>query len=229
MNQCANAGAASLERCKRAAQSPAALPPHPLSLPLASLISIFLSNSPFLSPFPTPTATYLSYSPSLLCSHSTSLWHVYSFLSVFYLIIPPLSCYLICSFHSLLMSFCVPLLYCTCWCHHFYFPPPPLLQFFPCSLPNSLSTLVLKKGERKKKKKSRSHREMKTEKRKKYEERGTSKRGETKSSLLSLWWEKMSEGAIIKLEFFNTVKNGALTAHRQCKGQALTTHGEPPN
>lgn len=228
MNQCANAGAASLERCKRAAQSPAALPPHPLSLPLASLISIFLSNSPFLSPFPTPTATYLSYSPSLLCSHSTSLWHVY-FLSVFYLIIPPLSCYLICSFHSLLMSFCVPLLYCTCWCHHFYFPPPPLLQFFPCSLPNSLSTLVLKKGERKKKKKSRSHREMKTEKRKKYEERGTSKRGETKSSLLSLWWEKMSEGAIIKLEFFNTVKNGALTAHRQCKGQAPTTHGEPPN
>lgn len=81
----------------------------------------------------------------------------------------------------------------------------------------------------KEEKKSRSHREMKIEKRKKYEERGTSKRGETKSSLLSLWWEKMSEGAIIKLEFFNTVKNGALTAHRQCKGQAPTTHGEPPN
>lgn len=39
----------------------------------------------------------------------------------------------------------------------------------------------------------------------------------------------MSEGAIIKLEFFNTVKNGALTANRQCKGQAPTTHGEPPN
>lgn len=61
------------------------------------------------------------------------------------------------------------------------------------------------------------------------EERETSKGGETKSSLLSPWWEKMSEGAIIKLEFFNTVKNGALTAHRQCKGQAPTTHGEPPN
>lgn len=44
------------------------------------------------------------------------------------------------------------------------------------------------------------------------EERETSKREETKSSLLSLRWEKMSEGAIIKLEFFNTVKNGALTA-----------------
>lgn len=53
------------------------------------------------------------------------------------------------------------------------------------------------------------------------------KRGE--SSLLSSWWENMSEGAIIKLEFFNTVKNGVLTALCQCTGQAQTMHGEPPN
>lgn len=39
----------------------------------------------------------------------------------------------------------------------------------------------------------------------------------------------MSEGAIIKLEFFNTVKNGALTANRQRGGRLATTHGEPPN
>lgn len=105
---------------------------------------------------------------------------------------------------------------------------PRSYSSFPV-LSQTLYPLLFWKRVKGRKKKSRSHREMKTEKRQKYEERGTSKRGETKSSLLSLWWEKMSEGAIIKLEFFNTVKNGALTAHRQCKGQAPTTHGEPPN
>lgn len=48
MNQCTNAGAASLERCKRAAQSPAALPPiHSLSLLL--LWSPFSSATPLFS------------------------------------------------------------------------------------------------------------------------------------------------------------------------------------
>lgn len=84
-----------------------------------------------LSPFASLTATYLSYSPSPLRSHSTSLWHIYSFLSLFYSIILPLSCYLICSFHSLFISFCDPLLNCTHRCHHFYFLPPCSYSSFP--------------------------------------------------------------------------------------------------
>lgn len=228
MNQCANAGAASLERCKRAAQSPAALPPiHSLSL--------LLLWSPFSSA--TPLFSLLFPLQLLLISHIHHHCYVH---------IPLLSDAFILFSQSLTWSSlpCPAILFvhfilCSC---HFLFPYcialvgaiistfhlPRSYSSFPV-LSQTLYPLLFWKRVKGRKKKSRSHREMKTEKRKKYEERGTSKRGETKSSLLSLWWEKMSEGAIIKLEFFNTVKNGALTAHRQCKGQAPTTHGEPPN
>lgn len=134
----------------------------------------------------------------------------------------------------LFISFSAHVILCSLIVLHLLVPSfllstSPALTVLSLFSPKLFIHSCFEKGWKEEKKKSRSHREMKTEKRKKYEERGTSKRGETKSSLLSLWWEKMSEGAIIKLEFFNTVKNGALTAHRQCKGQAPTTHGEPPN
>lgn len=105
MNQGANARAASLERCKRMAQSPSPPPSLSLSLPWSPSFSS-------VTPFPSRAATYLWYSLSPLCSHSTSVWHIYSFLSLFYSIILPLSCFLICSFHSLFISFSVLLLYC---------------------------------------------------------------------------------------------------------------------
>lgn len=110
MNQCVNAGAASLERCKRMAQSP--VPPSTTTPPLlASLISfVSLSDSLYslihsLSLSYCRRISHIHY--HLLCSHSTSLWHVYSFLSYFlYSIIPPSSCYVICSFHCLFTSSC---------------------------------------------------------------------------------------------------------------------------
>lgn len=175
MNQCANARAASLERCKRMAQSP--LPPlHSLSPSCCLDLLHFPPWLPFFSHslvFPPLTATYLSYSPSPLCSHSTSLWHIYSFLSLFYSIILPLSCYLICSFHSLFISFCDPphcIALVGAIISIFCLPAPTVLSL---SSPQLFILLLLfsKRGkEREKKvcgKKRESLREMKIEERKK--------------------------------------------------------------
>lgn len=151
MNQCTNARAASLERCKRMLAPPL----HSLTLSFFLPWSpSFSSVSPFflsLSPFPSLTATYLSYSLSPLRSHSTSLWQIYSFLSLFYSITHPLSCCLICSFHSLLISFCDPLLYWARRCHRFYFLPPCSYSSFPAlSLTLYPLLLFLKSGKERK-------------------------------------------------------------------------------
>lgn len=150
MNQCTNTRAASLERCKRM--------PAPLlrTLSPSSFLDLlhFPEWLPFfsLSPFPSLTATYLSYSLSPLCSHPTSLWQMYSFLPLLYSIILPLSCYLICSFYSLFISFCDPRLYWGRCCHHFYFLPPCSYSSFPGLSPNSLSSLIVFKEWKRKKK-----------------------------------------------------------------------------
>ena len=204
----------------------------------------FPQRLPFLlSLFPSPsqTATYLSYSPSPLCSYPTSpLTHLFPSLTL--RLDHPSPCPAILFVHFILCSFrfCDPLLCRTRRCHHFYFSTSPLRQFFPLSSLPPIWLFILsycfqregEKGKERRKERAKERWRQRKEKKKSEstrEERETSKGGETKSSLLSPWWEKMSEGAIIKLEFFNTVKNGALTAHRQCKGQAPTTHGEPPN
>lgn len=152
MNQCTNARAASLERCKRMlaplfTPTPSLSLSFSLPLPLPPLISFtFFCVSPFFPvtlSFPSLTASYLLYSPSLLCSHPTSRRQIYSFLSLFYLIIHSLSCYLICSFHSLFISFCDPPLYWARWSHHFYFLPPCFYSSFPCALLHSLSSFIV--------------------------------------------------------------------------------------
>lgn len=218
MNQCANARAVSPERCKRTAQSP----------------PLFLS-------FPSPGSFDLPFSLFLLSNYYLSLIFTNTVMFTFHfsltnsfsqLIIP--SCSLL---SYLFISFSA--VYCTHRCHHFYFPPLCFHGTFPCALPDSLSTLtVSKENERKKKVHTHTHAKKRKERKtalqsdKNGETRGEGRRVKEerlKAHYFPFWGEKMSEGAIIKLEFFNTVKNGALTAHRQCKGQAPTTHGEPPN
>lgn len=150
MNQCTNARAASLERCKRM------LAPPLHSLSPSSFLDLlhFPQCLPFFSHslhFPLLTATYLSYSLTLLRSHSTFLWQIYSFLSLFYSITHPLSCCLICSFQSLFISFCDPLLYWARRCHHFYFLPPCSYSSFPAlSLTLYPLLLFLKSGKERK-------------------------------------------------------------------------------
>lgn len=203
-------------------------PPTFSSFFLLVLWSLFSSVTPFFlslffNPHPPPpphlTATYLSYSLTQLCSASTSLWQMYSFSSLFYPVILPWSVYLV-PFHSLFILFSV-LPYCKALVAAIISTFCISALSFHVLFLNSLSTLAIFKGRQKVYRNGESHKALNMEKRGKKRSRGqTSKRGETKSSLLSFWWEKMSEGEIIKLEFFNTVKNGALTAHRQCKGQA---------
>ena len=181
MNQRANARAASLERCKRMAQSPSH-PPSPLplflSLPLTSLISfIFLSDSLFCS------HSFLLPLKLLLTSHihhhryvhiPLLPWHIYSLLSLFDSIIPPpvlLSCLFI-SFFAHFVSvipFCVALAGAIIS----IFLPPRSDSSFPWALSppsDSLSSLIVFK-ERGKKEKKEEKKELKRD-----EDRGRKKK-----------------------------------------------------
>lgn len=127
------------------------LPPPTLSLPfLFDLIPlIFLIDSLVfflpLSPFLSLSATCLSYLPSLLCPHPTSLWQICSRLSFFYSIILPLSCHLICSFHS------PPLLHWARRGCRFYFPPFCSCSSFPELFRTLYSFIIFKEWKRGKK------------------------------------------------------------------------------
>lgn len=236
MNQCANARAASLERCKRMLASPLSLP---------GFLLVLHSPPPF--PF---SLSNCCLSLTHTIAAATSPWQICSFPLTLFLggsVIHPLSCHLICSFQFFVRFILRPPpapFACTGarWCHHFYFLPPCSRSSPQLSI---LSPIVFKgSGKRQKKmcpegrrgEKRSEKGEMKIEGLKREvgarirERRGRRVTEERlKAHYFPLWWEKMSEGAIIKLEFFNTVKNGALTAKRQCAGRAPTTHGEPPN
>lgn len=220
--------------------------PSPASFLFFTLLHLFL--------FPSPTAAYLSHTLSPPpCSHSTSPWQICSFpLTLFFGLhhpSPVLPSYLfisiLCSFHPETHPppHTAPFARTGArWCHHFYFLPPCSSSSPQLSI---LFPIVFKESVKRQKKcvqkggggKKRSEEgEMKIEGLKREvgarirERRGRRVTEERlKAHYFPLWWEKMSEGAIIKLEFFNTVKNGALTAKRQCAGRAPTTHGEPPN
>jgi len=105
MNQCANARAVSLERCKRTAQSPSPHHPHPFFLFFPSLISTNSFFSLFL-----PSYYYLS----LIFTITAVFTFHFSLTQLFFsLTLSPNhpSCYLTCSFHSLFIPFSV-LLHC---------------------------------------------------------------------------------------------------------------------
>lgn len=163
MNQCTNARAASLERCKRMAQSP--LPPPPsLSLPLDLLHfpHWLLSFFPLTLSFSLSNC-YLSliFTITVMCTFHFSLTHL--FFSLTLLLDHPSPVLL----SYLFILFFVPLLYCTRWCHHFYFLPPCSYSSFPDL---TLYPLLLFSERGKKRKvygKRKSWREMKIEERKK--------------------------------------------------------------
>lgn len=167
MNQCANARAASLERCKRMAQSPlppsstllrspsfppsfSSLFPFPLSFLLSNcfLYHIFTITAVFLFHF---FLTHLFFSLTLLLDHPSTVMLYFLFIS-FYV-------------H---FSLCSPIVSCLS-VPSFLLSPSLLLQFFPCGLPNTLSTLIVfKEGEKKRRKwieKRKSYRKMKIEER----------------------------------------------------------------
>lgn len=172
MNQCANARAASLERCKRMAQSP--LPPPLPSLSLSLLLPWFPSFSS-VTPFFSLT---LSFSPSncylpLIFTITAMFTFHFSLTHLFFSLTPLLDHPSPVLLSYLFISFCDPLLYCTRWCHHFYFLPPCAYSSFP-ELSLTLYPLLLfsKKGKRKRGKekkkcleKRKSKREMKIEER----------------------------------------------------------------
>lgn len=194
------------------------LPPPTHSLFYLTWSFSFWLDSLFFSSRSLPRATCLSYLPSLLRSHPLPSD---KFILVFRSFIQS-------SFPRLAVLFVLSVLHRCPGSRSalsFLFSAFLLLQFFFLTLCPLIVFKEWKRGKgRKKGAKARGEKGEPA-----HEGERTSKGGETKSSLLSHWWDKMSEGAIIKLEFFNTVKNGALTAYRQLKGQAPTTHGEPPN
>lgn len=163
MNQRANARAVSLERCKRAAQSPLLVL---FFLPFASLIHVFYCNLFFSFNY------YLSLKFAI--SVMFSVTHALVFLAISHH--PPsvpavlLVHFIPCSFHSLDCLVLVGAIISTSW-------------LFPSVLQNSSSTLFSKSRKGRKKKKLQSDDEDGEKNEKKG---GTSKRAETKSSLLSL-------------------------------------------
>lgn len=132
MNQCANAGTASLERCKRMAQSP-----------LSRLHSVFLSI--LLSCFPCPLANcYLSLTIAAVSVSHSSLTHLFFPPDLFLVILPFIPpCYFV------LFILCA--VYCSLVAS-VLLPASLFLQFHPpCGLSDTYC-LYKKGGERKKKK-----------------------------------------------------------------------------
>lgn len=160
MNQSANAGAASLERCKRMAQSPLLAPLQSPSffLLLSWSPSLFVSDSLFFSPaLPFSLSNcYLSliFTITTMFTFHFSLTHLFSSLT---LLLdhpsPVLLSYLFISFFvhftlwsSIVLHSLVP---------SFLFSASLLLQFFPWAPPSSLSPLIVfKEGKEKRKEKN---------------------------------------------------------------------------